>query len=54
MAAALTASVDQTIPVLCSIVLIAESIFPLTNCFARLRVKPLTAWKGRCDGNDNA
>ena len=47
-------SVRQTSPVLRSIVLITESIFPLNTCLARLRVKPVTAWKGRCDGNDNA
>ena len=44
----------QTSPVLRSIVLITESIFPLNTCLARLRVKPVTAWKGRCDGNDSA
>ena len=45
---------DQTSPVLRSIVLITESIFPLNTCLARLRVKPVTAWKGRCDGSDSA
>jgi hypothetical protein len=46
--------VRQTNPVLRSIVLITESIFPVNTCLARLRVKPVTAWKGRCDGSDSA
>jgi hypothetical protein len=46
--------VRQTSPVLRSIVLITESIFPLHTCLARLRVKPVNAWKGRCDGSDSA
>jgi hypothetical protein len=46
--------VAQTNPVLRSIVLITESIFPLKTCLARLRVKPPTVWNGKCDGNDSA
>jgi hypothetical protein len=45
---------DQINPTLCSIVLITESIFPFNTCLARLRVKPLAAWKGVCDGIDRA
>ena len=51
---ALSPSVIQTNPVLRLIVLITESIFPLKTCLARLRVKPVTVRKGRCDGNDKA
>src|ERR1700693_4157015 len=49
-AAAEILDVAHTSPVLRSIVLITESIFPLKTCLARLRVKPVTAWKGRCEG----
>jgi len=38
-----TALVRHTSPVLRSIVLITESIFPLNTCLARLKVKPETA-----------
>jgi hypothetical protein len=44
---ALSPPVIQTNPVLRSIVLITESIFPLKTCLARLRVKPVTVRKGR-------
>jgi hypothetical protein len=53
-AAAELLDVAQINPVLRSIVLITESIFPLNTCLARLRVKPVTAWKGRCAGSNSA
>ena len=47
-------TINQTSPVLRSMVLITESIFPFNTCFAMLSVKPSTTWNGRCDGNDSA
>src|SRR5580704_8446358 len=47
-------NLNQTKPILRSIFLITESIFPLNTCLAMLRVKPFAVWNGICDGNDSA
>src|SRR5271163_1469281 len=44
----------QTIPTFRSISLITVSSLPLSTCLAKLRVNPLTVWKGECDGMASA
>jgi hypothetical protein len=44
----------QTIPTFLPISLITVSSLPLSTCLAKLRVNPLTVWKGEWDGMASA